>query len=131
MRHSVKIATATLLIILLGTCGCRKWPENGKLDGMWQIMSIDYSDGSSTGRKKYYYNFQRSLCELEGIYSCVGNMIYDENSHTIHISFPETELSRLLPYGISVNPVAFNITELTNTTLVLSNEYSTITFRKF
>lgn len=131
MRRLVYLAVITLFTIILATTSCRKWPENGKLDGMWQIMSVEYSDGTTTSRMKYYYNFQRSICQLTGSSTCTGNMTYAKKEARLQIDFPESALSQLRPYGIAENPVIFKIIKLTNSSLILSNEYSTITFRKF
>ena len=43
-KHIAYIISAA--VILFSVVSCDKLPENGKLDGMWQIMSINYAHGS-------------------------------------------------------------------------------------
>ena len=41
--------------LLLGVlCSCDKKPINGKLDGRWQLMTIEYNDGSIKECERIY-----------------------------------------------------------------------------
>ena len=41
--------------LLLGVlCSCDKKPINGKLDGRWQLMTIEYNDGSIKECERMY-----------------------------------------------------------------------------
>ena len=51
--------------LLLGVlCSCDKKPINGKLDGRWQLMTIEYNDGSIKECERIYCSIQLHLVEL-------------------------------------------------------------------
>lgn len=131
MEHLKKllVIAATILCIALVLSGCRKWPENGDLDGMWQIMEIEYFDGTKSGVQKNYYNFERSICQTSGKRYCTANMKYSGN--TINLDFPDFVPGQLKEYGIGENPVTLHIERLTSKILVFRSDIATVRCRKF
>ncbi len=68
---------------LLSAASCDKMPENGKLDGMWQIMSVNYAHNSaydslvSLRPQKVYMSFQLKLVQIRtGGLSGITKMSY-------------------------------------------------------
>lgn len=54
--------------MLLSCClfllsGCDKMPENGDLDGMWQLMTIQTPQGTRQVQEQVYINFYMQLAE--------------------------------------------------------------------
>lgn len=130
MKNTIKyISLAIASLILLVSFGCRKWPQNGDLDGMWQIMSIECDDQESAIPPKAYFCFERSICQIRTGRSFTANMVYEDN--TILLDFPYTEISDLKPFGIDCNPVSFEILHLSGKKLIMKNNYATLTLRKF
>ena len=42
-------------VFALTVSSCRKRSINGDLDGMWQVMSIEYADGTVVNPEATYY----------------------------------------------------------------------------
>ena len=67
-KHIAYIISAA--VILFSAVSCDKLPENGKLDGMWQIMSVNYAHGSEYDSlvdiksQKVYLSFQLKLAQI-------------------------------------------------------------------
>ena len=156
--------TITILACFLGLCmlcSCEnKWPDNGKLDGMWQLMEIVHDDSVSHVKdSKLYWSIRSNLVQL----SCIDGdrkyshfrktgttlTIYDlcfysdnataeDNNEWI---MPE-DAHLLARWGIE--PVAaadesmagplmqvFTIETLTSSRMVLSAGHYKLVFRKF
>ncbi len=128
-----------LCVMLLG--GCRKAPINGKLDGQWQIMNIEYlADGSDiTPELRYYIDISLHVVQLRSVPAVVssntGNLKYDKDASTITIDFPyittESQLEQLQRWGIFSNPVTLNIVKLDGKQLVLKSDESVISCRRY
>ncbi|MDC7195075.1 lipocalin-like domain-containing protein, partial [Phocaeicola vulgatus] len=43
---------------MLGISSCDKAPINGKLDGRWQLMTIEYTNGKIEECNRIYYSIQ-------------------------------------------------------------------------
>lgn len=67
MRILAKIIL-TLLLILTHTSCENKWPDNGDLDGMWQLMTIE-RNGEITNSKndKVYWSVRSNLLQLSQV----------------------------------------------------------------
>lgn len=129
---------------------CDKMPMNGDLDGMWQLMNIEYADGSNqTPDKQRYMCIQLHLVQLtvysnahQGIYAHFtheGNnlRLYDYYDLTHWVNTQTTnevleDASQLLPWGISGLDVTYHIEKLNGNALILKDPAgTTLTFRKF
>ena len=65
MKTLYKIIVLTLIAATgLLAAGCRDCPTNGKLDNQWQIMTIEYPDGTVQQPQKLYYCFYRDIVQL-------------------------------------------------------------------
>lgn len=141
-----------LPIILLIACvlsSCDKMPMNGDLDGMWQLMSEQWSDSTANRKEdKVYLSFMLHTAQFDKAgsthfyseFSHQGDTIVLYNichkSQTKDITdtndpVTEDELSDLQPWGIySLNP-SFHVDQLSKETLILTAETCTLCFRKF
>lgn len=59
------IYTIASAIVIIMSAGCEnKWPDNGDLDGMWQIMSIEKEGKvSSLKETKHYWSVRSRLVQ--------------------------------------------------------------------
>ena len=125
-----------IAFISLGFWSCQKASINGDLDGRWQILEIETTEGIEQVKdKQLYYNFYMHVCNLSyygGIFA-EANFNYENNF--IKLSFPHINYSelyyRLNQYGIYSNPVEFKVVYLDKKKLVMENDKSLITCRKF
>lgn len=134
-KHYIFPAIGILLLLTLLT-SCRKAPINGKLDGMWQVMDIEYSDGTRASVDyQAYYCIELHVVQLRGLSGQTGNLHYADNKLTMDFPYVDTEakLKSLKTYGIEENPQVFDIVTLTRSTLVMRSTTGsvTVTCRKF
>lgn len=124
------------VVTVLCLNGCQKSPINGKLDGMWQVMSVVPEPEVKPYEANIYYNFYMHTVQLsvavQGVWTS-GNMTYDGESLTMDFPYVsnQTHLDRLGQYGIGSNPVTFAVVELTGKRLVLRDGDTVVTMRKF
>lgn len=133
-------AMAMMAVIMVAMSGCRKWSDNGKLDGQWQIMSIENvaTGDVSVPVPTHYYCMNLHVVNLTPAINndiITGNMHYDKNASTVAMDFPycktPEQIAQLNRWGIYSNEVSFNILELDGKKLVLRSSDSVITFRRF
>jgi hypothetical protein len=122
------LVVASLLAV--GVTSCRKRSINGDLDGMWQVMSIEYNDGTvETPEATYYclflhtFNLQRKGARI------AGNMIYDDDM--LKLEAPYAKAEDLKPWGMDNTVTTFRILHLTGSKMTLESDYAHIEFRKF
>ena len=137
VKHKYKILLSIILLLCnILFVNCQKSSINGDLDGRWQILEIEIGDNIKYVKDdQLYYNFYLHVCNLTfygGIFT-VGNLKYENDQ--IYMDFPyiNTPNGRetLQEYGIYSNPVEFKIFYLDKKKLVMGNDESTITLRKF
>lgn len=127
------ICLSTIIFIVAFSTGCRKAYINGDLDGQWQVMSIEYQDGTLVSPERTYYRINLHTMQLfaVGYGQQTANMTYDRDEASIYCDFPRSDVKALSRYGISSNPVNFKILEMTSKKLVLSTDGTVISCRKF
>ena len=61
-----KIYTILILLAMSLSTGCDKMPDNGQLDGMWQLMSIETADGHilDVKEQQHYWSFRLRLVQF-------------------------------------------------------------------
>lgn len=130
-----------VIFLLLGISSCSKAPINGKLDGRWQLMTIEQEDGNIKECYRIYYSIQLHLIEISdksgkgGTY--IGRFFYKDDEVVIsefRHRGNEEELAtpaELLPFGINLPLTHFKVEKATGDKLVLKSEYARLTFRKF
>ena len=153
------IHTAAALSILVTFTNCEnKWPDNGDLDGMWQLMSVE-QDAIVTDKKadKVYWSIRSNLVQFNDtkgtrLYShftrkegsliltdlCTPSAHEKEGDNDEWITYDNRDI--LVPFGIQADPdplhperltQTFHIDKLTSSTLILSTPTYTLHFRKF
>lgn len=120
-------------------CGisCNKASHNGKLDGQWQIMSIEETDNGNvtSPANNSYICINLHIIQLTGNGMTSGNMTYDKKAATLYCDFPyvkpEQVESMLGRFGIFSNPVTLDIVKLDGKSLILRTDRTIITCRRF
>lgn len=127
------LAVIACLILCLG--GCRKAPINGKLDGQWQIMSVETPDTVYTPAERVYICFNLHVVNLTNLHNDVyaGNLSYSDGRIAMDFPYQEhpSQMKVLNRWGIYANPVVFDVAELTGSRLLMVSPQSTITLRRF
>ncbi len=128
----------TLLILMMSICytSCQKSAINGDLDGQWQVMSIDPEPDNYNPEQRVYYCFSLHTVQLTAFGGpwMSGNILkFDDGSLALDFPYATTpqDINRLRQYGINRNPVTFSIGHLDKNRLVLKDDDTTITLRKF
>lgn len=124
---------SAIAVIVTFFSGCRKAYINGELDGQWQVMSIEYQDGTCETPDRTYYRINLHTMQLFSVSHGkeTANMTYNREEGSIYCDFPRSDLKALSRYGISSNPVNFKILEMTSKKLILQTEGTVISCRKF
>ncbi|MDE5806768.1 MAG: lipocalin-like domain-containing protein [Muribaculaceae bacterium] len=137
MKYLKFIMLALSLTALIGISSCRKVSHNGKLDGQWQIMTIEETATGSVSEpsQREYICINLHVIQLTGPSRLTGNMTYDKKGETLSCDFPYVkadEVDRLLgQYGIYANPVTLDVVKVDGKSLVLRSDRSLITCRRF
>lgn len=155
-----KYLSACICIICLLCMSCEnKWPKNGYLDGMWQIMSIEhlgtnvytYDENNPPADKEIrYISFQLSLFELSvrgqqdifyGYFQKVDNKmrLYQvsnyakyENQNDDNALIPDSLIKGTIrPWGLYKSDNTFTILKLTEDKMTLQSDSALIHLRKF
>lgn len=135
--NSIKYYLVVVMSVVLSITSmesCQKAPINGDLDGQWQVASVTPRPSQIIVNERLYYNFGMHVCMLtyyEGWFLS-ANMEYD--GKTMRLDFPyassEEDYIILRQYGITENPVAFNLRFEGSHRLVLWNDDTEITLIK-
>lgn len=133
--------TLLFLLLLLGISSCDKAPINGKLDGRWQLMTIEYENGRVEECYRIYYSIQLHLVEISdkggkgGTF--IGRFSYKDDEVTMsdfRRRGQEEELATLAElqtFGISLPLTHFKVEKATSEKLILKSDYARLNFRKF
>lgn len=127
--------------LLLGVlCSCDKKPINGKLDGRWQLMTIDYNDGSIKECERIYCSIQLHLVELMdkgttpltliGHFSSADGVMMGEFKYqdNMEATVTEEDLNR---FGLNSSVTHFEVEKATGSKMILKSDYARLTYRKF
>ena len=139
-----------LFLICIIINSCDKLPQNGDLDGMWQVLTIELN-GTIDNIKdsQYYLSFQLDLFQLT---TTRNNKIYygyfDHKNDSIifrqfsdmaeeHPTSPDNypitseNISIINQWGFYTLRDSFYIEHLTKDDMILRSKYARITYRKF
>ncbi len=145
------------LIAVLLFSACDKLPENGDLDGMWQLMTVEKTGESAENvkAKKLFYSFQLDLVQFNdatmpyGTPFCYayfkhkGNTMYfhtlckpsmneSEKDDNVPFTREEIEVEQVMaPWGIYSLTPRFEVLKLNSNAMILQSDYAILTFRKF
>ena len=142
MKTLYKIIVLTLIAATgLLAAGCRDCPTNGKLDNQWQIMTIEYPDGTVQQPQKLYYCFYRDIVQLTtGGVVATANL--SQKGSTLTMEFPYSTADELTRWGLTLAPgeptnvagpvYTVGIDHLSDRTLrMITSQGVTISCRKF
>lgn len=135
-RHLYILITILASVICLFP-SCRRTSHNGKIDGLWQVETIEYTqaDGSvaTVTPEKLYYGINLELFQIDRpgpIYT--GEISYDKGGSTLGVRFTGNPTDEeLLKYGVPSNPVVFDIERLDSKKLILKTSSTVMTCRRF
>lgn len=149
------LSAAVLLTSFLSSCD--KMPENGDLDGMWQLLEVKYKKGDahdsivSKKEEQIYWAVQFKLISIRNApYTPIADGLTEESlarfrhqgdsllidelylhsrSEDVLVTDENTNYFNLI--GIAGNKAAFKIEELSDNRMSLTSSYAHLTFRKF
>lgn len=128
-----RIINIIALIITLGAgvTACVNGSKNHDLDGQWQIMTIEFADGTSESPARMYYCIYLHTVNVTSpvLDPQTANMTYSGDD--LILSFPYYEEGMLLPWGMDSAETHFKVRYLTPSKLIIESDYATITMRKF
>lgn len=131
------LSILTLLVLLMLIPACRRASDNGLIDGLWRIDSIEYNEpGQPTSTdhpEGRFIAIQLELLQLDNSNPVATAIIsYDKNASTIGLDFPYNPDPDLLrSFGIMENPCVLTIETLSHKNLVLTSPTSRITCTRF
>lgn len=148
MKANILIAITFLITTLMG---CEKLPENGKLDGQWQLMEIQRQEQPTKYTKDdaIYWRFQLDMLMIHSRKELLNGATYDTsarfkyNGNQLDITktyihfinrdslLTDPNTTALVPLGIDGNAESFTIEELNRKNMVLTTEKKRLVFRKF
>lgn len=144
IKNAMKAVTMLAMVLICTTLlsGCRQWPINGKLDGQWQIMTIEnrHTGEITTPEPRQYICFNLHVCNLweyDGINKPAAELTYSKGDDSLSLRFSENNVTgikniTILPkWGIYNLNVKFNILELDGKSLVLESDDSVLRCRRF
>lgn len=147
MKKIIRILSASIIFFLLimVSPSCRRASDHGKLDGFWQIQSIEYSDGSPTVYPQTrMIAIQLELLQLDNTMpspALTGVLDYHKGDSQIGVDFrygPTDE--QLAFYGFAPDPAlsqgnskycVLQIEHLSNKKLILRSPIALVTCRKY
>lgn len=126
-----------VLVSLMVLFSCGKKPINGKLDGRWQLMTINYhEDGEQIHPDYTYYDFALHLMQFRKTYGKdaeVGylNGRFNHIDDSMYVMMIRCTKDIAIDFGMNDTIQYFAVEELTNRQMVLNSEYARLYFRKF
>lgn len=138
------------LLAIFAFVACDKMPENGDLDGQWQMTSIKHlnHDAPSPLNGKVYWNFQLKLLSIytpDDLHDQGSNYTFcrfqvkgdslhitDSYVHSMNIDIKLDETATYLDVvGLHNNRESYAIQTLTDSRMVLRSDYHELEFRKW
>lgn len=136
----------TVKFILISICllvvagGCDKKPINGKMDGRWQLMTIEYNDGKIEECQRIYYSIQLYQVEISnkggygktfmGHFSYTDKVVMGEFRYRGNEEVEANEQD-LKVFGLNERITHFRIEKLSRKKMILKSDYARLNFRKF
>ena len=143
MKKIIYIITSALIL----TACDLETPDNGALDGNWQLRQIDTlaTGGSCDMSRSYiYWGIENHLLQVRDIDNNNLKILFhfekmgeELTIHTPHFVVTKDELtliedgSQLAPLGITGTKETFHIEKLNHGSLILKNEYYRLSFRRY
>lgn len=131
--------------MLMASCEL-EMSDNGKLDGFWQLRSVDtLANGASADVRSMYvtWSFQGRLMQVRHVSSVLGVFFdFNHQGDSLYISNPYlsdrevddvkvTDPRLLQGYGIQKLEEGYRILQLDNNTMKLQSDLVRLTFKKY
>lgn len=137
------VSMALAIIVSIFASSCQRDNNMGDMRGQWQILSIDYPDGTSYAPRepRLYMSFDQKILQLttsdndvagdDGRY--MGIVSGDEPDLTFSFPYNTTPATMLLikRWGIDENPAQVKVEKLDGSQMRLKIGNNILTFRKF
>ena len=147
-KHLLILTVCTLLL----TLSCEKLPENGKLDGWWQVTEVQFARNGAYDsivpmkEQKIFWAVQLKLISITGIsngttgetlcrFHYAGDRLQLTEMYVHHRDrddrITDPAFSALKATGIDSNQADFAIEALDSKHMQLRSDFARIVFRKF
>lgn len=134
MRKIIPAIILSLIVAVIGFCGCRRASDNGKLDGFWRIDNIHYTDtDEDVTPSNLFIAVNLELLQLDNPAPHItGVLTYNKGEERIGVEFPTNPTATALrAYGFAGNPALLDIEKLSGERLVLRSSIAVITCTKY
>ncbi len=154
IKHKSLLTLLSVFLLMLG--GCDKMPENGDLDGMWQLMTIQTPEATlQVKEQRAYINFYMHLAEwrmplrphtddfryyshftLKGDSLCFFDLCH-ASAHTatgsddIPVTAEEMAAGAMADWGIHTLHTRYRVLQLNAKHLTFEKADTVYAFRKF
>lgn len=124
-----------LIILTLGmllATSCRRSTDNGKIDGLWRIDTIEYTGENprTINPDNLFFAAQLELfqlCAPSPVSKATAMMTYSEKEGTLGLEFPDNpEPTLLMKFGIPSNPCVLRVEHISSKHLVLKTSGTVI-----
>lgn len=130
------IAVIVGILGIAGLSSCRRWSDNGKIDGYWQIQEVYYiADGTTSHPTELFIAVQLELLQLQqpmpsGDLTAV--LAYNKNEDFFTVDFRNNPSdAQLYPFGFAGAQERIDILKADDKHLILSTPIARITCRKY
>lgn len=127
----------SVIIVIVALTACGKAPMNGKLDGRWQLMTIDSHGKDSLVYPEFiYYDIALRVIQLKRTHGEeyeTGGILgrFNHTDDSLYIRMIHTSKDNVRYFGINDTIQHFAVETLTKKKMILSSDYARLNFRKF
>ena len=153
MRKMRNISLITIFLLLLTGCSIET-SDNGVLDGRWQLMEINYFDGSNrkveTKEQLIFWDIQYKLISIHSMSGKLHDSLTEESLCRFNYTKDSLKLSDFYRHfreadqkiddplttyfqktGINGINANFAVLHLDSKSMLLQSDYAKLSFRKF
>ena len=153
MRKMRNFSLITIFLLLLTGCSIER-SDNGVLDGRWQLMEINYFDGSNrkveTKEQLIFWDIQYKLISIHSMSGKLHDSLTEESLCRFNYTKDSLKLSDFYRHfreadqkiddplttyfqktGINGIKANFAVLHLDSKSMLLQSDYAKLSFRKF
>lgn len=153
MRKMRNFSLITIFLLLLTGCSIET-SDNGVLDGRWQLMEINYFDGSNrkveTKEQLIFWDIQYKLISIHSMSGKLHDLLTEESLCRFNYTKDSLKLSDFYRHfreadqkiddplttyfqktGINGIKANFAVLHLDSKSMLLQSDYAKLSFRKF
>lgn len=131
-----------MMALALGAVSCGDVPDNGDLDGLWHLRTVETLEDNQVEDVKatrIYYAIQQRLITVkhESLGQYVGRFVHTGDSLILHQFVvyqredEEATAEELLPFGLEGTESRYAVRQLHADRMVLRSANKELTFKKF